>query len=153
MTTLGRWLAAATALAAPLAASAQAVSGTWDVTWAQAVRYERDGSMEIQRWGEALLELHQDGDRVTGSWITNILEEVRWTVEGTVSEGGLTLTSTGHDSDNPELEMVLEMRWRAEVSEDGLEGESRIVVRGREDLVRWRPWSAKRVEGPEGGDD
>lgn len=150
--TLGRWwVLGAVALATPLGSVAQDVSGTWEVTWAQAVRYEGDGSLEVQRWGEALLELRQDGDGVEGTWITDILEEVRWTVQGTVSGGRLALTSTGHDSENPDLEIVEEMRWRAEVSGDALEGETRMVIRGRENVVRWRPWSAKRIEGPEGG--
>ena len=136
------------ALATPLGGSAQALSGAWDVTWAQAVRFERDGSMEIQRWAEAGLVLQQEGDRITGTWTENVLEEVRWTVEGTLSGGLLTLRSTGHDSENGDLEIVEERLWRAQVSGDTLEGETRMVIRGRPDVVRWRPWSARRLPNP-----
>ena len=38
---------------------AQNLSGDWDVRWAQAVRVNRDGTVEIQSWGSADLSLVQ----------------------------------------------------------------------------------------------
>jgi len=53
---------------------AQDVSGDWDVRWAQAVRVESDGSVEVQAWGDAELHLVQDADRLTGTWTTHVLD-------------------------------------------------------------------------------
>jgi len=139
-------LMASAFLAVPSPAHAQEVAGSWNITWAQAVRY-KDGELEIQRWGTGMLKLDVDGEHVTGTWTTSVQETVRWTVSGTFSGGRLNLVSTGHDSDNPQLAIVEEMRWRAVLGEVGLEGEMTMVIRGRDGDLRWRPWSAARAAG------
>ena len=122
------------------------VGGSWEVDWPRAVRYERDGSMEIQAWGTAVLTLEQVGDRVTGTWATDIIEPVNWYVGGTFSDGRLHLEASTHDSSNPELEIVDRMIWEASVKGQELEGRLTLVIKGREERRRWRPWSGKRVE-------
>ena len=141
----GAFLVAAAGLLAPITpCEAQDLAGTWDVEWAQAVRYE-DGELQIQRWGDAALELHLEGDQLTGSWTTNIQERVQWTVTGTFANGRLTLTAAEHDSDNAQLDMVEEMRWRGTLTDAGLEGDMTMVFRGRTGDLRWRPWSATKA--------
>ena len=106
------FLASLAPLPTPRTSAAQELAGTWEVTWAQAVRY-RDDEMEIQRWGTGLLEL----------------------------------VSTGHDSDNPDLDIVEEMRWRGVLADGRLEGQMTMVLRGRGGDLRWRPWSAVPTGG------
>ena len=134
------------AVGAPTPAATQGVSGAWDVTWAQAVRNNRDGSMEVQRWGDAALVLRQDGDQVSGQWAVQVSGRVTWTVQGTLAGDRLTLTASEHDSDDPQLAQVLEMRWRGRVSGDRLEGEMALVFRGADRPRAWRPWRAVRAE-------
>jgi len=132
-------------LTSPWQGQAQEVVGLWDVTWAQAVRYDGD-EMEIQRWGDATLELHGNGDEVTGTWTTSIVETVRWSLSGTWTGDLLTLTATERDSDNPELAVVEEMRWRARLTPEGLVGDMTMVLRGRARDLRWRPWNARKPD-------
>jgi len=138
------------AFTAPGDAATQDVSGAWGVTWAQAVRNNPDGSMEIQRWGDAELVLGQDGDQVSGRWTTQVSGRVTWTVRGTLAGDRLTLTASEHDSDDPQLAQVLEMRWRGRLAGDRLEGEMTLVFRGADRPRPWRPWRAVRAE-PGGG--
>ncbi len=128
-------------------AGAQDVSGTWHATWARAVRTNRDGSMEIQKWDAATLVLHQEGDAVTGMWTTRVAGVVHWKVEGTLLDGRLELTALENDSDDPALAMVSRMRWRGAVEGDRLEGEMTLEFRGSDRPRPWRPWRAKRAEG------
>lgn len=130
--------------AAPVPMVAQDASGTWRVRWAQAVRTHADGSMEIQRWGDAELVIEQDGPQLVGSWTTNVLEPVTWSFEGTVEEGRLRLTSTGHDSTNPELAIVERMTWSGEVDGGNLTGTVSMHFRGRERAPSPRPFTAER---------
>jgi hypothetical protein len=123
----------------------ESVSGTWQVRWAQAIRVEEDESVTIQRWGEAELALVQDGDEVTGTWTTNVLEEVTWSVRGTFRDGRLRLEATEHDSDNPELAMVERLVWDARVVSDGLEGEMWMELARRRRQPARRPFTAERA--------
>lgn len=141
----GVGVALATLIAPAALLAAQDVSGHWDVTWAQAVRNERDGTMTIQKWGEATLELTQEGDRVTGTWTTRIRGVVTWKVDGMLRGGRLSLTATEHDSDDPELAAIARMRWRATLSGDHLDGEMTLSFEGAGRERRWRPWRADRA--------
>ena len=107
------------------------LTGRWDVRWASAVRVNRNGPVEIQKWGEALLVFEQDGESVTGTWTTNVPETVTWRLEGTFREGRLRLGSLGHDSDNPELDIVEGLAWQATYTDDRLEGHVSLRIRAR----------------------
>ena len=131
----------------PRPMAAQDVAGTWTVTWAQAVRNNRDGTQEIQKWGDAVLVLAQDGDHVSGEWTTTVLGRVTWKVEGSVQNGRLILSASEHDSNDPQLAQVGEMRWRGTLDGDRLEGEMTLVFRGAERPRAWRPWRAARARG------
>jgi len=140
-------LCGTTAAVSSASAACQDVSGSWNVTWAQAVRNNRDGTQEIQKWGDATLSLHQEGERVYGEWTQTVLERVTWKVEGTLVGDRLTLSATDHDSTNPQLAQVQEMRWRATLASDRLDGEMTLVFRGAQRSRPWRPWRATRA-GP-----
>ena len=145
------WLIACLALVGDLVVvgtlgAQESVDGVWAVDWPRAVRYERDGTMEIQAWGEAVLTLVQEGDRVTGTWATNIIEPVEWNVEGSIVDGSLKLEAHTNNSTNPELDIVDHMLWEGTVTGGTMEGRVAIVIRGREGLRRWRPWSARRLD-------
>lgn len=124
---------------------AQDVTGAWDVRWAQAVRVNGDGSVEIQKWGDAELVLEQDGSRVTGSWTTDVLERVQWRLSGTIQNGRLRLEATDHDSTNEELAIVERIDWEATVRQDGIEGHVFLVIRGRQRAPGRRPFAATRA--------
>lgn len=145
-----RWSAVAVVLGFVLTAPTgvggqESLDGVWAVDWPQAVRYESDGSMEIQAWGEAVLTLEQVGDRVAGTWATDIIEPVEWYVEGSYTDGQLRLEARTHNSSNPELDIVDHMIWEAGMVGAELEGRVAIVIRGREGLRRWRPWTGRRL--------
>lgn len=135
----------ALALCVPSAA-AQDVSGTWEVTWAQAVRIEADGRPLIQKWGQARLTLRQDGNSVVGTWKADVAD-VTWRLTGTVEGGVLRLRATEHDSGDPELSMVEGMNWEGSLQAGRLEGRMWLVVRraGREPVRR--PWHGERRGG------
>ncbi|MDA0313489.1 MAG: hypothetical protein O2992_15445 [Gemmatimonadetes bacterium] len=125
--------AAATALIlalTPAIANAQTTDVTWNVTWAQAVRINRDGPVEIQKWGDAELALTVDGGVVTGRWTTTVAEGVTWTVRGTLENGRLSLEATEHDSTNPELDMVEKVQFRATIDVDKIEGTVSMSFKG-----------------------
>lgn len=122
------------------------VEGRWEVRWAQAVRNNGDGSMEVQRWGDATLELSVDGARVEGVWVTDVLERVVWTVEGTVDGATVRLEGTENDSSNPELDIVDRITITATVAGDEIEGTVRLHIRGRDRPPGARPFSGSRVE-------
>ncbi|NNF27185.1 MAG: hypothetical protein HKN73_08200 [Gemmatimonadetes bacterium] len=133
-------------LTVPTGAGGQeSLDGVWAVDWPQAVRYESDGSMEIQAWGEAVLTLEQVGDRVAGTWATDIIEPVEWYVEGSYTDGQLRLEARTHNSSNPEFDIVDHMIWDATMVGAELEGRVAIVIRGREGIRRWRPWTGRRL--------
>ena len=137
-------LVAGAAFAAP--SGAQDVSGSWDVTWAQAVRYNRDGTSDVQRWGKARLVLAQEGDSVRGHWRADA-GGVTWQVTGVVGDGVLRLAATERASADPELAMVERMEWEATVEGGQLRGDVWMVIPrlGRE--PRKRPWSGVRSPG------
>jgi hypothetical protein len=103
--------------------------------------------LEIQKWGEALLVLHQDREHLSGAWTTSVVGQVTWKVEGTVRAGLISLSSSEHDSADPQLAAVQEMRWRGTLTDDRLEGEMTLVFRGAARAPSWRPWRAVRA-GP-----
>ena len=125
----------------------EGVTGTWDVRWAQAIRSWPDGRFEVQGWGEAELVIERDGERLVGTWTTEVRERVVWTVEGVETEKGLRLTSVGHDSDNAELAIVESITWEAELEPDGLEGTVAMRIRGRDREPALRPFTATRSGG------
>ena len=105
--------------------------GEWDVRWASAIRHNTDGSVEVQKWGDALMVFEQVGDSVTGSWTTMILVRVTWTFQGTFRNGHLRLRSIGHDSDNSELDIIEEIVWDARLTDGRLDGYVALLFRGR----------------------
>lgn len=139
--------------ATPVQAIAQEVSGTWQARWAQAVRTHADGSMEIQRWGDAQLVIEQHGSQLSGTWTINVQERVTWTFEGTLEEGRIRLSSTGHDSTNPELAIVDRMTWSGAMEAGELSGTVSMHFRGRERPPAARPFTAERSQagGTPGG--
>lgn len=139
--------AALFSLAVTGALGAQEAAGAWRVDWAQAVRNNRDGTLEIQKWGGAELQLTREGDAVRGTWTTHVAGDVRWTVHGTVRAGRLTLEATENDSTDPQLAAVERMRWRGTISGDRIEGEMTLIFRGAARDRPWRPWRAKRAGG------
>ncbi|MCH7565669.1 MAG: hypothetical protein IH968_17790 [Gemmatimonadetes bacterium] len=122
-------------------ASAAGLTGEWDARWASGVRHNLDGSIEVQRWGDALMVFEQDGDSVTGSWTT---WGVTWTFEGTVQGAHLHLRSIRHDSDNPELDSLEAIVWDATLTGDRLDGYIELLIRGDAREPARRPWSAAR---------
>lgn len=136
---------AATLVLVPAPALTQDVSGDWEVRWAQAIRVNGDGTVEIQRWGDATLTLRQDGARVTGTWTTNVLEEVNWPVAGRLEGDRLTLRATENDSSNPELDVVEELAWEGTVSPDRIEGTVAMSFNGMSRPPGERPFTAIRA--------
>lgn len=126
---------------------AQDVSGDWDVRWAQAVRVESDGSVEVQAWGDAELHLVQDADRLTGTWTTHVRETVRWTFEGTIQDGRFSLESAGHDSHNPELVVVEGVHWEGALVDGRLDGYVAMRFQGMRREPARHPFSAEPVGG------
>jgi len=100
--------------------------------------------MEIQKWGHALLVLRQEGERVSGTWTTDVVGRVTWQVEGTLRDGRISLSASEHDSTDPQLAQVQEMRWRGTLAGNGLEGEMTLLFRGADRARGWRPWRARR---------
>jgi len=141
-------IAAALVLGAP--AAAQDVTGVWSVTWAQGVRVPRNGSVEVESWGRATLDLRQSGGAVTGTWIRTIEGEgtARWKVEGTVHDGVLRLGSSESEADSPRLAAQLaqidSIGWEGRLDGDRLVGEMWLVVPDVERLRARRPWHAER---------
>jgi hypothetical protein len=121
------------------------VTGAWTVRWAQAVRVNADLSVEIQGWGVADLVLDQQGDRVRGTWTTEVVERVTWTVEGSIEGDRLELRSVESDSDNSELAMAESITWRATVSGEQMEGIVLLGIRGRDRPPAERPFSGCRT--------
>ncbi len=121
--------------------------GEWDVRWASAIRNNTDGSVEVQKWGDALMVFEQVGDSVTGSWTTTILERVTWTFQGTFRDGHLRLGSIGHDSENSELDIVEEIVWDARRTGERLDGYVAMRIRGRARDPSRRDLSAVRRGG------
>lgn len=132
-------------------ASDAPLAGRWSVTWAQAVRVNPDGSLEIQRWGDAELILHVEGERVTGEWITSLRDRVTWRVEGSWEDGRLHLTATEHDSDNPELAAVESMEWEARVEAGRMEGTVWLHFRGVRSGRAAPPRPFRATRGDAGG--
>jgi hypothetical protein len=130
---------------APAPALAQDVSGDWEVRWAQAIRVNGDGTVEVQGWGDAALTLSQDGALVTGTWTTNVLEEVSWPVSGTLEGDRLTLRATENDSANPELDVVEQLVWEGTVSPDRIEGTVAMSFKGMNRPPGERPFTAVRA--------
>ena len=138
--------------AAPLRDSAgerRLFDGAWNARWAQAVRTFSDGSMEIERWGDGSLAIDAREDRVTATWTTDVRSRVRWTLEGGLEQGMLRLRSTGHDSTDPELDIVERLEITVRAVENELEGTIRLHFRGRPRPPSERPISA--VRAPSGG--
>lgn len=55
---IGLVAAALVPYAAPVRAQeGGGIAGRWAVTWAQAVRHNRDGTLDVQKWGDATLVL------------------------------------------------------------------------------------------------
>jgi len=134
----------AAALAAVGEATAQDVAGTWEVTWAQAVRVNGDGSVEFLRWGEAVLTLAREGERVTGTWVGPL---ATWKVEGSFSAGSVTLSAHEHDSSDPQMAAIERFRWSGRLDGDRLEGQMWIDLRDRDREPPARPWRAVRRRG------
>ncbi|MEM7416737.1 MAG: hypothetical protein AAF389_14625 [Gemmatimonadota bacterium] len=152
MTRAGRFVVLALALGAPLPALSQApapeteIEGRWDVRWAQGIRNNADGSIEIQRWGDAVLDLTVADGLVEGSWTTDVLERVVWAVSGQWQDGQLRLEGTENDSGNPELDIVERMTLSARLIDGALEGEVRLHIRGRDRIPGARPFTGQRGE-------
>lgn len=143
-------MAALLAVAIGSPAAAQDVSGVWKVTWAAGVRVQRDGAVEVENWGEATLDLHQEADRVTGIWTRSIEGQgsARWTVEGTFRGGVLTLSGSEGEADSQvvrdQLAQVEGLEWQGRLTGDRLEGEMRVILRDAPRLSVARPWHAER---------
>ncbi len=138
----------AQAEAAPRRATASdaGLTGEWNARWASGVRHNLDGSVEVQKWGQALMVFEQDGDAVTGSW-TNGITGVTWTFKGTVQGGHLRLRSIGHDSDDPDLDFLEGIVWDATLTGDRLDGYVELHIRGHVREPARREWSAVRQGG------
>ena len=128
-------------------ASTVDLTGEWDVRFAASIRHNRDGSVEVQNWDDALMVFTQDRDSVTGSWTRTVKERVTWTFEGTLKAGHVRLLSIGHDSDNPELDVLEGIVWDATLTGDRLDGYVELHLRGRAREPARRPWSAVRRGG------
>ncbi len=126
-------------------ANAQDIDGSWQVRWAQAVRTHADGSMEIQRWGDAELVLSSDGDSVFGYWKTNIQEPVQWELSGQLENGGFRLVGTEHDSTNPELDVVERIEIRGSVEGGTISGTVELRFEGRTRPPSPRPFRGSRA--------
>lgn len=145
------WVTLVGLLAIPSSSLAQDVTGVWDVRWAQAVRINRDGSVEIQRWGDAELALTRDGTAVSGTWTTHVAETVTWTVAGTVEGDRILLEATENDSDNPELEIVERLVWRGTIAPNAIEGTVEMSFKGMDRVPGARPFTATRRPAGAGG--
>jgi hypothetical protein len=119
--------------------------GVWQARWAQAVRTQADGSFEVQRWGEGELEIRAVADGVEARWTTEVVERVTWSLVGSPGSDRLVLRSTGHDSDNAELDVVERLEMHLLLAGDHLEGELRMHFRGRSRPPSPRPITAKRT--------
>lgn len=126
-------------------AAAQDGSGDWEVRRAQAVRVKGDGTVEIQGWGDAALSLREDGGQVTGTWTTNVLEEVHWNVNGTLDGDQLTLRATENDSTDPEHNLVEQLVWNGTFSSDRIEGTVATWFRSMNRVAGQRPFTAIRT--------
>lgn len=139
-------LAAAALPAWTARANAQEPAGRWDVTWAQAVRRDRDGSVEIQRWGEARLVLERDANALSGTWFSDP-GGVTWQITGTVDGNRIRLQATEHDSDDPQLAVAESMNWEGTLDGDRMEGTTWIVLLRPTGETARRPWRAERAPG------
>ena len=121
------------------------LAGLWEVRWAQAIRNNRDGTVDIQRWGDAILDLSVEGESVTGTWTTEVVERVVWQVAGSYDGTALRLEGTEHDSANEELSIVDRISFRAALDGQELEGVVRVHIRGRDREPADRPFSGRRA--------
>lgn len=143
-------MAALLAIAIGAPASAQDVSGVWKVAWAAGMRIQRDGSVEVENWGEATLDLRQEGDRVSGTWIRSVEGEgtARWSVVGTFREGLLALSATEGEADTPvvraQLDQIESLNWEGKLTDDRLEGEMWLIIPEAPRAGLRRPWHAER---------
>jgi hypothetical protein len=135
------------ALLTPRAAPAQGATSGWEVRFAQSVRTNQDGSMDILRWGEATLALRQAGDSIEGSWTTRIGNPVTWHVSGSMRGDTVAFQATATDSDDPELRQIERIVWEAVVPGDLLEGRMAYHFRGMRRAPSWRPFSGRRTGG------
>lgn len=141
-------LAAAMAIGAPCAA--QDVSGTWNVTWAQGIRLERDGRVEVESWGGARLELSQEGDSVTGTWTRAIEGQgvARWRLAGTFRDGLLRLSGSEGTGDSEatrsQVAQIERLGWEGRLEGERLQGEMWLVLRDVPRAGARRPWHAER---------
>ena len=130
---------------------AQDVSAAWKVTWAQGIRIQPDGAVEVESWGEAVLDLLQEGDRVSGTWVRPLgaLGVARWHVEGSLLDGLLRLTATEAEADTEavraQLAQVERLEWEGRLEDDRLAGEMWVILREAPSRVNQpRPWRAER---------
>lgn len=137
----------ATASTRPLAAQSDlaAFSGSWTARWAQGIRTSPDGSIVIERWGDGILEIDVDGDRASATWTTEVRERVQWVLEGTLERGTLVLQSIGHDSGNPELDVVDHLEMRLRIQDAELDGGVWLHFVGRTRPSSERPVRATRT--------
>lgn len=142
-------VAAVLALAArPVGAQeAPDIAGTWDVRWAQAVRVNRDLSVEVQGWGDAILQLEQDGSELSGTWTTEVRERISWSVTGSILGERVTLRATEHDSDDAELAIVESIEWTGSLTGGELHGHVMLRIGGRDREPARRPFTATRRGG------
>lgn len=146
---LGGALVLASALLVAATPAAQGVVGTWKATFAQAVRVNTDGRVEVQKWGAATLALRQSGDSLLGTWTTNVAGEVTWSVHGTLRDGRLRLEATARQAArapmSAQLAQVESMHWDGTVQGGRIQGEMWLVfVRSARAPVK-TPWRAERV--------
>jgi len=139
---------AALTITAPCAA--QDLTGAWKVTWAQGIRVQRDGAVEVESWGDAVLDLRQDGDLVTGTWIRPLgeLGVARWRVDGSFRDGVLRLVARDAEADSDvvraQLAQVDRLEWEGRLEGDRLGGEMHVVLRDAPRLNAARPWRGER---------
>jgi len=124
--------------------SGQGAEGAWDVRFGQSVRRNADGSVEVQRWGNAELVLGVAGDSVRGTWTTHVLQDVTWQVRGTLNGADLRLEAAErHPREGSEpLERIA---WEGTVSGDTMEGRMALSFRDAPRPAIWSPFSGRRA--------
>jgi hypothetical protein len=130
-----------------LVAQDTSIAGDWDMTWANATRREKDGSITVQKESPAHLVIEQEGTTLKAVWEPEKVPE-KWTLEGEIEGNRVFFRSVNREAPAEMLEATkdvegLEMEGRIE---DGrLSGVMRILIIGH-DEPHDKPWSATAAD-------
>lgn len=134
----------AASAATPTAAQEEPFTGTWDVTWDQAIRSAGSRVLEVQRRGTAVLTLEQHADSLEGSWSIPGTDQTHRVV-GSVRGDSLHLDAPDAVVRDGGRAIPVTMRWHGVIADGQITGTMYLQIRAGD--APPRAWEAVRHEG------